>query len=67
LNKSYFVAPLTYAHKKSVVPFAFIGILRSSTTYTYPTTTSNSTLNARLGRFHLDKYSWSCRSFRIPD
>lgn len=45
------------AHKKSVVPFAFIGILRSSTTYTYPITTSNSTLNARLGRLHLDKYS----------
>ena len=44
------------AHKKSVVLFAFIGILRSSTTYTYPTITSNSTLNARLGRYYLGKY-----------
>jgi len=52
------------AHKKSVVLFAFIGILRSSTTYTYPTITSNSTLNARLGRYYLGKYFWSCRSFR---
>ena len=47
---------MKYAHKKSVAPFAFIGILRSSTTYTYPTITSNSTLNARLGRCYLGKY-----------
>ena len=48
---------MEYAHKKSVVPFAFIGIPRSSTTYTYPIITSNSTLEARLGRFYLGTYS----------